>query len=342
MALTLGQAKVDAIKHCNEYSNSGELIEPTDPNYLDLVLKMNPLANTAQMEIAKVAKIPGKMSISQNQIPNQLGLYAFDEVQHFPGNEYPYTAAGSKSFSIEVDGDCTIYFDEQINGTWTPISGTHSIDGATPVSFDGSITVSGLSAAALQEFKNYRGLLTIASASNQVRMKAVPTYPMKSRYRALFAYAFPTAVKVPHCVAYVAYNLPSNCAEFDRMMRTFDQRQYQENQDYILTNDNKVHINWHLTGQFDIHFWKRPTAITADTPDSYEFEVSEDAQSAIPWFMGGYAIFKKNNNLGSRLIQQYYALVSNLTTPKTNTSSEVQNTLFSARPENTLRSQLRV
>lgn len=341
--MTLAEAKKTAIQHCNEFSNSGELIDETDPNYMDLTLRMNSLANTSQQEIAEVSKISDKISISQNQIPNQLGLYAFNEVQHFPGNDYPYTAAGSKAFSIEIDGDCTIYFDEEISGVWTPIDGFYSIDEATPVAFSGNIAITDLSSAALQEYKNYKGLLTITSATNNVRMKVVPVYPMKSRYRALFAYSFPNAQKTPHYIAYIPYDLPGNYKDFDRMMRVYDERQYQENKDYILTSDNKIHLNWFLTGSFDIHYWKNPTTITDETPDTYQFEVSEKAQAAIPWFMGGYAIYPTNQNLGDRLIQQYYALVSNLDTPKTNTSSEVQNTLFMASTrQNKLIDSLRV
>lgn len=326
--LTLGEAKTIAIQHINRYSSSGEIIDSTDPNYLDLTLRMNPLANTAQMEIAKISKIPDKISISQNPIPNQLGLYAFDEVQHFPGADLVYTAAGSKSFSVEVDGDCEIYFDEEVSGVWTAVSGMYSANDGTPTAFSGSIVVSGLSAADLQEFKNYRGLLTISSATNNIRMKIVPAYPMKSRYRALFAYDFPNARKVPHCVAYIEYALPADYMEFDRMMREFDQRQYSENSDYILNGNKTIRLNWFLTGQFDIHYWKFPAEITNSTPDTHSFEVAKDGQAALPYYMGGYAIYPTNQNLGVQLLNQYYALLETLTRPKTNTASQIQNALW--------------
>jgi hypothetical protein len=325
MTLTLAEAKVNAMQHIKRYSNSGELIETTDGNYQDLVLRMPPLANSAQMELCKISKIPGKFSISQNPIANQLGLYAFDEVQHYPETDLTYTSTGSKSFSIEVDGDCSIYFDEQISGTWTPLSGTYSLDGGTSTVFTGSIAVTATT------FENYKGLLTIASATNSVRMKVVATYPMKSRYRALFAYTYATAQKVPMYKAFVPYDLPTDYMDFDRMMRGFDQRQYQENQDYILTNDNKIHLNYFLTGSFDIYYWKWPTEITNETEDTYVFEVNKDAQAAIPYYMGGYAIYPTNQNLGVQLLNQYYALRDMLNTPKTNITNEVQNTLWATR-----------
>lgn len=305
--LTLAEAQVIAVQNMNEYSTGGNLISVTDGNYKDLIYRMPPLANTAQQELAKVCRIPGKYSISRNVIPNLLPLTDYDEKQHFPGTDLSYTGAGAKSFSIEVDGDCSIYFDEQVSGVWTPLSGTYSKDGGAATAFTGSIAVTGLTS-----FGNYRGLLTIASASNSVRMKVVATYPLKSRYRALFAYTFATALTVPHLMAYVEYDLPADCQVFDKMYRASDQRQYKENSDFILSPDNKVHINYSLNGQFDIHYWKKPTVITNSTATTYEFEVTEDAQALIPWFMAAYAIMPDNASLGVQLLNQYYALRQSL------------------------------
>ncbi len=305
--MDLASAQVTAIQHCNEYSTSGTLISTTDGNYQDLIKRMPPLANTAQQELAKICRIPGKYSISRNVIPNLLPLADYDEKQHFPGTDLSYTGAGAKSFSIEVDGDCTIYFYETISGVLTALNGTYSKDGGTATAFTGSIAVTGLTT-----FSNYKGLLTIASASNTITMKVVATYPMKSRYRALFAYTFATALTVPHLMAYVEYDLPTDCMKFDKLLRAYDQRQYKESADYILTPDNKIHINYNLNGQFDVYYWKKPTVITNSTATTYEFEVSEDAQSAIPWFMGGYAIYPDNANLGTQLLNQYYALIEKL------------------------------
>jgi len=301
--MTLAEAQVIAVQHMNEYSTGGKLISVTDGNYKDLIYRMPPLANTAQQELAKVCRISGKYSISRNVIPNLLPLTDYDEKQHFPGTDLSYTGAGAKSFSVEVDGTCSIYFDEQVSGIWTPLSGTYSKDGGVSTTFTGSIPVTGLIS-----FSNYRGLLTIASATNSIRMKVVATYPLKSRYRALFAYTFETAITVPHLMAYVAYDLPADCMLFDKMMRASDQRLYKENSDFILTPDNKVHLNYSLNGQFDIFYWKKPTVITNLTATTYEFEVTEDAQALIPWFMAAYAIMDEKPSIGYILRDQYYAL----------------------------------
>ena len=305
--MTLAESFVYAVQHMNEYSTGGSLISVTDGNYKDLIYRMPPLANTSQQELAKICRISGKYTISRNVVPNLLPLSDYDEVQHFPGTDKSYSGTGAKSFSIEVDGTCTIYFYETIAGVLTAINGTYSKDEGTATAFKGSISVTGLTA-----FSRYKGLLTISSVTNTVTMKVVATYPLKSRYRWLCAYTFSTAVTVPVFKAYVPYDLPSDCMKFDKMLRSYDQRQYKESADYLLTPDNKIHILYTLNGQFDMYYWKKPTVITNATATTYEFEVSEDAQSAIPWFMAGYAILPDNASLGTQLLNQYYALIEKL------------------------------
>ena len=300
--MTLGEGKIEALQHINEKTIKGVDIPVTDGNYLDLTKTMNPVANTAQMQLAKINKLPKVYTISQNPITGL--LQSFDEVIHYPGTDLSYTGTGAKSFSIEVDGTCAIYFYETISGVLTAINGTYCNPGDTvETAFTGSISVSETA------FENYRGNLTISSATNVITMKIVATYPMKSRYRGLFAYAYATALAVPRLSAYIPYDLPSNCLKFNKMMRSYDQRQFKENTDYITTPDRKIHINWYLTGQFDIHYWGRPTEITNSTLDTYEFEVDTDVQSFIPWLMGGYAIMPTNPSLGTQLVNQYYALI---------------------------------
>jgi hypothetical protein len=310
MAMTLAQAKVQAIQHINEYSVNGTLVSTSNGNYQDLIKRMNPLANTAQLELCKIAKIPDTQSVDHNVIPNLLGLQNANEKekQHYPGTNDSYTAAGADSFSIEVSKPCTITFEEYESGAWINIVGTYIVPGGTATAFTGNITVTGITT-----FTNYKGTLTLTTSTNDVRMTITTLYPMKSRYRAMYGYPFENAASVPRYAAYVPYDLPSNYMEFNKIMRSYDERQFGENSDFILTPDNKVHINWNLSGQFDIHYWKFPTEITNDTLDTYEFEVRLDAQAAIPWYMGAYAIMPDNPSLGVQLLNQYYVLKDELT-----------------------------
>lgn len=317
--MNLGNAKELAFRAINEYSINGTPVPVTNGNYMDIKARMYGPANAAQMRIAQIVKIPKVFPISQNPITNLLGYDSFKEVQHFPGTNLTYIATGAKSFSIEVDGACTIAFDESVSGVWTPLNGTYSTNGGTPAALSGSISVSPTS------FTNYKGLLTIAGA-NPIRITITPTYPMKSRYRAMFGYAYATADKVPWYRAYVPYTLPTNYWKLNKIMRTYDERQFTENKDYILTSDKKLYLNWYLTGEFSIYYWGYPTEITVDTLDTYEFEVSSECQSLIPFFMGGQAIMPDNATIGTQLLNQYYAMEAELTQDEPVTDESIELT----------------
>ncbi len=112
---TLDEMFSDAYRIINEYSINGTVISPTAPIEIDLKNRMYAPANAGYQELAKISKIPAVKSYSQHMPVNQLGAYAFDEVEHL-ATDLVYSAAGSQSFSFEVDGECTVTFQEDIAG----------------------------------------------------------------------------------------------------------------------------------------------------------------------------------------------------------------------------------
>jgi hypothetical protein len=330
IGLTLGDVFEQSFRAIQKYSINGVAIPPADKNYIDLKNSMYVHADACQKDLSKILKIHDEMEISQNPITNQLGT-AFDEIQVYPGGAYEYICEGSKSFSVEVDTDCSIQFDEDIDGTWTPLNGTYAVDGILAASgLAGSLSVTPT------KFTNYRGLLTISDAAHDIRMKVIPIYPGKIRNRFMSAYTFKDASKVPWYKDYIPYNLPSNWFEFNKIMRHHDSRLFVENKDYILTPDNKIHLNWFLTGQFTVHGWKNPATITPDTSDEYVIEIADDGAALMPYYVGGYAINKTRPDIGVQLINQYYELRNMLKSPKSNTSSCVENTMWAVRNKTTL------
>jgi hypothetical protein len=308
-----------AMKHMKNYSIRGTPISETDPNYIDLKNLMYDSANAAQMDLCKVSKIPYVMKVTQNPVTNLLGATGFDIVQHLTTKTY--TAQGAKSFHFAVDRPCTLTFEQSAdNTTWTALNGFYDVAGVD-TAFSGSITISGNTS-----FVTRKGLLTLSASANYVRITPSSDYPFNSMNRALFAYTYASCADVPNYEAFVPYDLPDNYMAFDKMMRTYDTRQFEENSDFKGPHNKVIKINWYLTGQFDIYMWVYPTVITKDTDPTYEFEVSTDAQALIPYYVAGYAA--DDQSIGVQLLNQYYAFKENLSTPDKSTSSTVKNTLW--------------
>lgn len=305
--MNLGEAKVRAIQLINEYSNNGQLISPSSGNYQDYALRMPGLANDAQMEIARYIKISAVYSISQPQIPNLLGIHnGWDIDLYLPDQgDKVYSAVGAKSFYVEVDRPCTILLKEGAN-------------------ILKQIDVSGIT-----KFTAYKGNITPSSSTATVTMTITGNYPVQIKNRALFAYSFPTDDDVPTYQPYVPYDMPEDYMGFEKVMRAYDQRQLMEWNDYKqLKNGKTIAINWFLNGQFDIYYFKRPTAITDSTPDTYEFEIDEEAQVLIPYYMGGHVIMSERQDIGVALINEYNKRLANLSAELASPNAERIYTVY--------------
>lgn len=295
--MNLGEAKTASIKLINKYSNGGEIVEAADN--LDYTLRMNELANDAQQEIARFIKISAVYSITQWPDMNLLSIYAFDMVRFDPtvyaasNDAYSYAGTGAKAYYFEVDRPCTVYLEEEVSGVWTNLT---------------TVTVTGIT-----KFTGYKGNLTPSSTSNSVRLRFAGSYPYTIRNKALFKNSYTTDNDVPTYKPFVPYTLPTDFMEFDKIMRWYDQRQYELfTGDYRYSGKKTIEINWFLDGQFDIHYFKLPATVDSLTDDSYEFEVDENAQSLIPYYIAAHVIMHEKQSVGIFLKQQYDTKLSNL------------------------------
>ncbi len=299
--MNFGQSKVQAIQLIKEYSKKGILIDTAGGNYQDYILQMSPLANAAQMEIAQYVKIPSVKSVTQNPIPNLINLLnEFDMAQYLPDKPLSYEVVGAKSYSFEVDRPCTVYIKE--NG----------------------VTLKQIDVIGINKFTNYKG--NINSTGGTIRMEFAGSYPYTTRFRALFKYAYATDADVPAYGSFVPYDMPTDYMEFDKIIRWYDQRQLQETSEYLKTEDKKVYINWFLTGQFDIHYFKRPTEITSATLDTYEYEIDPKAHHLIPYYIGAFACDESKSNVKSLLLGEYKTKLSNISNQSvTPVAQQIQN-----------------
>lgn len=296
--MNLGEAKEKAFKLIKKYSDAGEIIDATDEAHQDYLLRMNDLADDAQQEIARFIKIPAVYSITQWPDDNLLGLTAFDMERYEPGTDLIKAGTGAKAYYFEVDRPATVHIEEEIAGVWTNLT---------------TVTVTGIT-----KFTAYKANITPSDSENSVRMRFTGTYPYTVRNRALFKYSYATDGDVPAYKPFVPYTLPTDFMEFDKIMRWYDQRQYELfTGDYRYTGKKTIEINWFINGQLDIHYFKLPATIDATTLDSYEFEIDQNAQNLIPYYIAAHLIMHEKQNIGVFLKQQYDNKLVNLSSLQT-------------------------
>ena len=286
--MTKGESFVQAIQLLQDYSKKGVLISPSDGNYQDKILLMPPVANAAQMEIAQYVKIPAVMSVTQNPIKNLLGMHTGFDLEMHLDEDKVYSAVGANSYSFEVDRPCTVY-----------------------IKRDGQIFKT-VEVTNINQFTNFKGNITPVNKTSLTQLVFSGPYPYSIRHRALYPYPFPTDADVPVYGSHVSYDMPDDYMEFDKILRWYDQRQLQETSDYKKTENKKILINWFLTGQFDIHYFKRPQIITAATPDSYEYEIDPKAHHLIPYYIAAYVCDEAKSNVKSMLLGEYRTKLQNI------------------------------
>ncbi|KJS84987.1 MAG: hypothetical protein JM58_09465 [Peptococcaceae bacterium BICA1-8] len=317
--MNFGTAKTKALKLMAEYSVNGVVISSTDGNQLDYTLRFADFADDAQKEISKIRRINAVKQFSRNPIPNQLGVnIGFDILQYLGTDNTTTTATGSKAYYFEVDGVATIYVEEETStGVWSVLT---TISHTTPKG----------------EFTVYKGLITASDVTNNIRVRFSGSYPYNIRNRALYAYTFPTTDDIPDYIPYVRYTMPTDFIMLKKVVHRTDPRQYRNLGDFQWEGKKTFVVNYDFTGSFDVYYYKQPTTIASDATDSVEFEIDEEAQDPIPYYMASFAIREENEGAANTLFAIYQNKLSNLPTSVAEGSHMVENSLFSNSPSTKL------
>lgn len=118
---------------------------------------------------------------------------------------------------------------------------------------------------------------------------------------------------------YNKYPLPVDFRELLYM-----NRQDERYTDYRIEN-SKILVPTTYSGEFELFYYKNPTELTLETPDSYEFEILKHAHSLIPYFVGGMAIQDENPTLADRLLNLYFSKLESLNPVPVNYQSKIQD-----------------
>ncbi len=300
--MNLGEAKRKALSLILEYSVDGVTIP--DGENADYLALMNRFADIAQKEIAQIKKIHATYSISQNPIKSLLGLLkGFDIQQHLDVDLVDTQGTGAQSYYFEVDRQATVYIEEYVNGVWTLLD---------------TLTI-----PTIKEFTAYKGFITPTSLTNQVRLRFSGLYPYNIRNRALYAYKFPTVDDIPIYKPYVKYEMPTDFMELQKVIQQGDPRTYVDMIAYKWEGKKTLVLNYYDTGSFDVHYYRYPTAITKDTPDTYEFEVYTEAQEAIPFFIASHVMMEEKPTIAIQLLNEYTNKINALNTKDKQSSATV-------------------
>jgi hypothetical protein len=121
--------------------------------------------------------------------------------------------------------------------------------------------------------------------------------------------------------------MPADFMEVKQVITETDPRVYKTVGQLFWEGKNVLVLNYYDKGSFLVQYFKYPSVITADTADSYEFEISVDAQEAIPYYLAGYVLLDDTNrtNIAVQLINEYELKLSRILNPDTFGITTIQN-----------------
>ncbi len=86
-----------------------------------------------------------------------------------------------------------------------------------------------------------------------------------------------------------------------------------------------------ISAPFEIEYAKMPENLDYETPDDYEFEVSEDAAAAMPFFVAAQLLMGEDDAAYSRLMNEYQTALINLDLRAPVLQGRIKNKLFGNR-----------
>jgi hypothetical protein len=286
------------LRYLDEATKKGvDLPSTKNADYRD---KFNYFLDTAQKYVAGLVKIPAVFQVTQNPIPNLLGLLqGFDIVQYLPGTDKVIQATGAKSYYFEMDNVGTAII--AVNG----------------------VTAQTINNTAKRQFTAYKGNIT-ANSTDNVTITFTGSYPYNIRNTALYGYSFPTDEDVPVYTPYVSYDMPDDFMEFDTVIIRTDPRVYDAYISYKWEKNKKIILEYYKQGSFDIHYFKYPATIAADADDSTQLEVEDKAIDLVVLQAGIKATAADNEDLSKYLQRMFDSLAPNIISEYKTNESTVQ------------------
>ena len=293
----------DVLHKLREFSNAGAIND--EGRNRDYLLSMPSFVNQVQREIATTVRKIAKVYEISHQMPiNQLGFVEWNENMQHDTEDIVFSAIGSNAYSFSVSGNATIHIEEEISGTWTILQTINN-------TFTASIG-----------FTTYKGRITgITDPANNIRIRFSGDYFYPFRWVALFTQKWATDAEVPSFQPYVPYDMPEDFFDLDRIVSTFEERQYSLKADYKLEQRNgnrkRILFNWYDIAEFQIHYWSYPTELVLDPDDlstnnNYVMEIADETLPAAVSKVAALLMVDEDLNIHDILMQDFYVQMNNI------------------------------
>lgn len=232
----------------DNYTEDGVPVSADDN--ADVLQKIILFTDSAQKENWKRSKVTSQIEITNKPPENR--LTHTDTIEDFEGNTQYYPNEDGvndvQGYSIQVNAEASdnavITFQELVGGTWT--------------------TLATVSPTGIDTLTTYKGVLSVSSTSNPVRIKVDGTYHFLHQNRALWKNLYKSA-SVPTYEPWVKYDLPTDFNYLDQIVEEFPIAQYAQTQNWKIENYRDFYYSFDYEGSIRITYKPIPTTITALT-----------------------------------------------------------------------------
>ena len=244
-----------AISIIDELSDSGAV---SDTQVKEYKARAPYLLDMWQKEMAKSGDLYKAFEIACFRKKNLLGdLNHYGIIKENNGESNEYTAVGANCFYFEVDGDCTVSFEE--NGT--PIMGKYIFNDGSETEFAGSINI--VAPAGTTTFLPIRGILNVINQDSTVTMTISGQYYFRHNNRSLCPYKYNSASKVPDFKPWIPIKMPDDFKSRTQVIDEFPSWQYAESNNHKWEGNKDLYVQFGYEGLIRIKYVPIPTEITS-------------------------------------------------------------------------------
>jgi len=265
------------------------------------------LINRYYYEVAEIEGVEAVVKYSHFPIKNLLGEMSTNFGYKTHTNvSVDYNAASARSYTFEVNKNCTAYVYEQ--------------------SGDGTLTtLATIECTSVTGFTEYRGLFTPATVSNVAKLSFVGNGEYQIKNVAMYPYYFDgVSANIPPFKQYSEFQKPSDYLDIHYVemenVSSFNPNFTDYNQD-----KDKWRIKRQYSAEFSFYYYRQVSAI--DSASTSKFEVTDKTALLIPFALAGTVLNANGYNLqaGSTFINTFEAKKAQIAQSENNGKQEIYN-----------------